>query len=128
MNVEPSPRQERPRAFFRVLAVAGLVSLVSLAAGVERSQGHAGEIHTEPAPPAQSTSPKGTASEAGSKEARAGDASSSSVGVAGSGGESNPVPPPVRPDTDPTLHFIALGLLLVAGAGFLVIRRRRALA
>ena len=126
MILERIPQHNRMRLSTWILSVAGLVGLLSLAAGVDRAQGHAGEVHTEPAPQAQSTAPEGAPPMPRSKDGRPEEASS--VGAGGSEGGSTSPPPPVEPDTDPTLHFIVLGLILVLGAGFLLVRRRRTLA
>ena len=126
MILERIPQHNRMRLSTWILSVAGLVGLLSLAAGVDRAQGHAGEVHTEPAPQAQSTAPESANPMPEKKEGRPEEASS--VGDGGSEGAPTSPPPPVEPDTDPTLHFIALGLILVLGAGFLLVRRRRTLA
>ena len=113
--------------------VAGLVAVVSMFGGLERARGHAGEVHTEPAPttkPATSERSGGPAPGVSGKAAGPGaETGKADASTSAKVGEGTSVPsPPVEPDTDPTLHFVALGALLFVGAGFLLVRRRRALA
>jgi LPXTG-motif cell wall-anchored protein len=111
-----------------LLLAALLAVALAFVLAPERAAAHAGEVHTEPAP--SKTAPSGPSQKA------------SAAGPSGKGGGSGPSaevatepkevrevadvpPPPVEPDTDPTLHFAALGALLLGGAGFLLVRRRR---
>ena len=115
------------RAFLVTGATLVLISFgVNL--GVDRAFGHAGEIHSEPAPAVPSASPdpkpeRGGAGATDRTEPDSGPAQSAEV-TDQAGAEDSP-PPPAEPETDPALHFLALGALLVGGGGFLLLRRRR---
>ncbi|MGA1213207.1 MAG: LPXTG cell wall anchor domain-containing protein [Solirubrobacterales bacterium] len=119
-----------PGSFIRghLLIAALLAAALAFVVAPERAAAHAGEVHTEPTP--SKTAPPGPSQ----KEAVGGpsgrsNGSGSSAGVAsepeGTREVADVPPPPVEPDTDPTLHFAALGALLLGGAGFLLVRRRR---
>jgi MYXO-CTERM domain-containing protein len=102
--------------------------------------GHAGEVHTEPAPKAEkAVVPPKDGKRAGSREAETatGDRAGDKGGAMSSGeGGSNDVaasqvsaetpPPPEVPQSNPGFHFLALGLVALLAAGFVVLRRRRA--
>ena len=112
--------------------IVGAIALVLLFGGVERALGHAGEVHTEPAPTTQPATPESGGARSSTSGKAAGpraaeDEADSSAPAQAEEGTSAPSPP-VEPDTDPTFHFVALGALLLVGAGFLLVRRRRTLA
>jgi LPXTG-motif cell wall-anchored protein len=112
----------------RALLVALLATVLVTALAPEGAAAHAGEVHTEPTP--SKTAPPGPSQKepVGGPSGRS-NGSGSSAGVAsepeGTREVADVPPPPVEPDTDPTLHFAALGALLLGGAGFLLVRRRR---
>lgn len=118
--------------FVHALAVVALAFAAGAATGPERAFGHAGEVHPEPSPAVNDRSPgvePGKGGPAGAKSAL--DGTSSGTGrTSGSERETGAEGASSRSaesDTDPTLHFLALGVLFVAGAGLLVVRRRRTL-
>lgn len=112
---------------------AGALALAAIWLGAavvpQGAAGHAGEVHTEPAPavepgastpkPAGRDKAEGAGGPVGGVVRRE---EGSSREAQGRG------PAPVEPETDPTLHFVALGALLLGGGGFLLFRRRRLLA
>jgi LPXTG-motif cell wall-anchored protein len=127
-------RGARLLAFFVITTLGVAVFMPALAAG------HAGEVHTEPAPKAEKAAvPPKDGKRAGSREAetatgdRAGDkrgAMPSGEGGSNDGAASQvsaeTPPPPEVPQSNPGFHFLALGLVALLAAGFVVLRRRRA--
>lgn len=115
------------------------LAVIVLAAGVlapGKASAHAGEVHPD--------GPKAgvAASKQGGIEARSNAGASKtgsrredvprSEGKGRPGEEEQPVgatskspPPPDKPDSDPLIHFAALGVVAVAGLGLLMVRRRR---
>lgn len=109
------------------MVAAGLTACCLLALP-SQAVGHGGEVHTEE--PAAVTKP----SKATPKpEARVSGKPAERKMAAGAAREpeetirvaSEVPPPPAQPESDPTLHFIALAVVAVLGGGFLLIRRRR---
>lgn len=119
--------------FVYALAAVALAFGVGAATGPERAFGHAGEVHSEPSPAVGDGSPRVESGKSGPTEARpAPDRTDSgterTTGPERETGADSATSRPAEPDTDPTLHFLALGVLFVAGAGLLLVRRRRTLA
>lgn len=133
-------RQSGPGRF--VVRVGAALVIAVLCAGAlapERALAHAGEVHTEePKTSAPATGPgqQGGGQDAGKPAGPTGEKESGAGGAAGrgsdeagkSGGESagsSPPPAPEEPESDPLLHFFALGVAALAGLGLLLVRRRR---
>ena len=114
----------------RPLAVAA--ALLSLALMIPAAaSGHAGEVHTDE--PATSTGSPATPDRTGKAESGrkgAPDNRGEADGefqdeTAASVNASETPPPPEVPESNPTLHFLALGAIAIVGAGLLIVRRRR---
>ena len=133
-------RQSGPGRF--VVGVGAALVIAVLSAGAfapERAIAHAGEVHTEEprtSAPAPGPGQQGGGQDAGKPAGRTGEKESGAEGDAGrgsdeagkSGGEiggSSPPPAPGEPESDPLLHFLALGVAALAGLGLLLVRRRR---
>lgn len=113
-------------------SAAGALALAAIWLGVsvapQSAAGHAGEVHTEPAPAVEpgTSGPKPEArGQAGSQRDQTTNDQREAKGSQEAEGRTAG---PVEPETDPTLHFVALGALLLGGGGFLLFRRRRLLA
>jgi LPXTG-motif cell wall-anchored protein len=113
-----------------------LLTLALCALSPAEASAHAGEVHSdapEAAAPARGPG-EGGDGERGNAGGRKG-SSTESTGVDAEDGTkkaeikaapaSTPPPPPEEPDSDPMLHFAALGVAVVAGLGLLLVRRRR---
>lgn len=113
-----------PLAF--VVALLALAMLIPAAAS-----GHAGEVHTDdPAPSAgASVAPeragKDDSDRKGASGTRAGANREPSEDTGASATGSKAPPPPQVPESNPTVHFVALGAIAILGAGLLLLRRRR---
>jgi hypothetical protein len=120
----------------RAVVGAALVTVAAGALAPAEVWAHAGEVHSdapEAAAPASNTGGSSDRAQAGAydgKVAPPGDSSgvrSEERGEEGATAAPVPAPPPApeEPESDPLLHFAALGVAVVAGLGLLLVRRRR---
>lgn len=118
-----------PRAASGFLAVVTALALLSPAG----ASGHGGEVHSEEPAPAV-VKPEGGDGAAGAParpkakgptlESSAGKDPRQEVVMRTSSDEP---PAPEVPESNPTLHFLILGVIAILGAGFILLRRRNAL-
>ena len=118
-----------PRAGSALLAVVTALALLSPAG----ASGHGGEVHSEEPAPAVVKPDRGDGAAGGTAgrkakgptlESSAGKESRQEVVTRTSSDER---PAPEVPESNPTLHFLILGVIAILGAGFILLRRRNAL-
>ena len=131
LTLKQGPHQRVGRAF-ALKACLGLVAGLALIAP-SQAAGHAGEVHSEPAPAAEKPVRPGAAVGTGSN---GGGKSPSESGSGPAGGDRAAVvveeetttsapPTPEVPESNPTVHFLILGALALLGGGAILLLRRR---
>ena len=122
-------KQDRPGHRALGVGVALLLAVVIAALGTgalapDRALAHAGEVHTEEPQTSASDSGQGSGMQSGSGKSADTVPDESAKAEARAPASSSP-PVPEEPESDPLLHFAALGVAALAGLGLLLVRRRR---
>jgi LPXTG-motif cell wall-anchored protein len=125
------PRQRAGREFALKASLGIVIGLALIAP--PQAAGHAGEVHSEPAPAVEKPVVPGAAVGTGSNgggESRSASTANPAGGdraaVAVEDETTTSAPPaPEVPESNPTVHFLILGALALLGGGAILLLRRR---
>lgn len=131
-GANPGSSETRLRLWFQFGCLAGIVALAFLMpAG---ASGHGGEVHSEEPAPAVVEPDRGDGAAGAPARPKAWGATLESSARKEPGQEavtrtsSEEPPAPQVPESNPTMHFLVLGIVAILGTGFILLRRRNASA